>query len=142
MHILIRAAVLLAAGAAGWALAKRKPKEESESGDPRVVYLSDEDCVIDGSLADDGTVKVPATVQQCFRRMDPITLKGASDVAFLLEDGRKVKLLIPGESGRCLNAGDTGLLTWQGTHFILFEKDSGELIGSMFHAPAEEAANE
>ena len=83
MNLLIKAAVLLAAGAAGWALAKRCKDAEKESNDPQVVYLKDDEAVIDAE-----PVAVPATVKSCFRRMDPLTLNGANEaaVALYLED--------------------------------------------------------
>lgn len=140
MHFLIRAAFLLAAGAAGWALAKRKSSRNEEvPGDPHVVYLRDEDAVIDAKQESAEPEPVRAQVLHCYRRMDPITLSGASDVTFVLADGTEVKLLVQGEGGLHLSEGDTGLLTWQGIQFILFEKDNGEIVGSMFYAPAEEA---
>lgn len=141
MHFLIRAAFLLAAGAAGWALAKcNSRRDDQTSSEPHVVYLEDEDAVIAENNVPPEPVR--AEVLHCYRRMDPITLTGASDVTFILQDGTEVKLIVQGEGGLHLNEGDAGLLTWQGMQFILFEKDSGELVGGMFYAPAEEEAHE
>lgn len=141
MHFLIRAAFLLAAGAAGWALAKRNSRRDDQPSDePHVVYLEDEDAVIAENNFPPEPVR--AEVLHCYRRMDPITLTGASDVTFILQDGTEVKLIVQGEGGLHLNEGDAGLLNWQGMQFILFEKDSGELVGGMFYAPAEEEAHE
>ena len=138
MGILIKAAVLLAAGAAGWALAKRNKDAEQENTDPRVVYLKDDEAVIDAEPQ-----PVPATVKLSFRRMDPLTLSPANEAIFLLEDGTEVKLNFAGEGGLHLKAGDRGMLTWQGTRLIRFVKDTGEVIGGVFYAPAqEEAADE
>ncbi len=142
MSILIRAAMLLAAGAAGWALAKRKSAANQPDSDPRVVYLSDEDAVIDAHHPSAEPAPVHARVRHCYRRMDPITLQGASDVTFVLDDDTEVKLLIHGEGGMHLQEGDSGLLTRSGMQFILFEKENGEVIGSMFYAPAEEESHE
>lgn len=137
MHFLIRAAFLLAAGAAGWALAKRKTKRTEEAqGDPHVVYLSEDDAVIDAPPAE--PEPVAAVVDSCFRRMDPITLTGSTEAKFILADGSKVKLHITGEGGFHLAEGDAGMLTWSGDQLILFEKENGELIGGMYYVPAGE----
>lgn len=138
MHILIRTAMVLAAGVAGWALAKRRTKP-IEAQDPRVVYLEDEDAVIDAHQSSAGSEAIPAEVLHCYRRMDPLTLIGASDVTFVLADGTEVKLTVQGEGSTHLQEGDQGLLTWNANTFILFEKDNGEVIGGMFYAPAGEA---
>lgn len=142
MHFLIRAACLLAAGAAGWALARRKNKqEEATPEDPQVVYLSEEDAVIDAPPSEQEPMA--AVVDKCFRRMDPITLTGSTEAIFMLADGEKVKLHIAGEGGFHLAEGDAGLLTWSGDRLILFEKENGELIGGMYYVPAgEENAHE
>ena len=137
MGILIKAAVLLAAGAAGWALAKRNKDAEQENTDPRVVYLKDDEAVIDAQPQ-----PVPATVKLSFRRMDPLTLSPANEAIFLLEDGTEVKLNFSGEGGLHLKAGDRGMLTWQGMRLIRFVKENGEVIGGVFYAPAQEAAND
>ena len=142
MGILTRAALLLAAGAAGWALARRKSAANRTESDPRVVYLSDEDAVSDTHQTSSEPEAVHARIRQCFRRMDPVTLQGASDVTFVLDDETEVKLLVHGEGGIHLQAGDCGMLTWSGMQFILFEKDNGEVVGGMFYAPAEEISNE
>lgn len=137
MHILIRAAVLLAAGAAGWALAKRRQNPVQDNGDPRVVYLSEDDAVIDAEPQ-----PLPATVKISFRRMDPLTLSPANEAVFFLEDGTEVKLHFSGEGGLHLRTGDRGMLTWQGTRLIRFVKETGEVIGGMFYAPAQEESND
>ncbi|MBQ4580421.1 MAG: hypothetical protein IJA83_07140 [Clostridia bacterium] len=137
MGILMKAAVLLAAGAAGWALAKRNKDAEQENTDPRVVYLKDDEAVIDAQPQ-----PVPATVKLSFRRMDPLTLSPANEAIFLLEDGTEVKLNFSGEGGLHLKAGDRGMLTWQGMRLIRFVKENGEVIGGVFYAPAQEAAND
>ena len=137
MGILMKAAVLLAAGAAGWALAKRNKDAEQENTDPRVVYLKDDEAVIDAQPQ-----PVPATVKLSFRRMDPLTLSPANEAIFLLEDGTEVKLNFSGEGGLHLKAGDRGMLTWQGMRLIRFVKEHGEVIGGVFYAPAQEAAND
>ena len=139
MGFLMRMAILAAAGVAGWALFRRKEKPAGAGdGQPQVVYLSDEDAVIDGAREPS---TAPAEVLHCYRRMDPLTLIGASEVTFMLADATEVKLTIQGEGGPHLQEGDCGMLTWKGNTFILFEKDNGEVIGGMFYAPAEEAEN-
>ena len=137
MHFLIRAAMLLAAGAAGWALAKRSQKPQQEEGETRVYYIDDEDASVQADEA--GTETAAAEVLHCFRRMDPLTLNGASDVTFILADATEVRLTVTGEGGLHLHEGDAGMLTWSGNTFILFEKDNGEMIGGMYYAPAGEA---
>jgi len=134
-HRLIRAAMLLAAGAAGWALAKRKRESTAQSNDAHVVYLSDDEAVIDGELR-----PVPATVKSCFRRMNPLELNPGNEAVFLLEDGAEIRLNFAGEGGLHLREGDRGLLTWRGMRLIRFEKESGEVIGGMFYMPAQEGA--
>lgn len=138
MSILVRGAILLAAGAVGWALAKRKKQHTDVESDPHVVYLSDEDAVIDAPEKPSEHEPVPAVVDTCFRRMDPITLTGSSEATFILADGEKVKLHISGEGGFHLKEGDAGMLTWAGDRLILFEKENGEMIGGMYYIPAEE----
>lgn len=137
MHFLIRAAILVAAGAAGWTLAKKKTACTEQSSDPRVVYLSDEDAVIDGEPA-----PVRASVKTCFRRMDPLSLVANNEAIFILEDGEEVRLNFTGDGGLHLLPGDAGWLTWRGMQLIRFEKDSGEVIGGMFYSPVEEEAHE
>ena len=139
MHFLIRAAAVLAAGAAGWALAKRNSRQNEVQEDSHVVILSDEEAVIDAPVEKQEQVPVPAVVDTCFRRMDPLTLMGSTEAAFILADGTKVKLHIAGEGGLHLKSGDIGLLTWAGDQLILFEKENGEMIGGMYYVPAGEA---
>ena len=133
MGFLIRAAILAAAGVAGWALAKKKSAQSTPEGESRVVYLSDEDAVIDAAPQ-----PVPATVKTCFRRMDPLSLNAANEAVFVLDDGTEVRLNFSGDGGLHLLPGDWGLLTWRGMHLIRFEKESGEVIGGMFYSQAEE----
>lgn len=135
MGILIRTAVILAAGAAGWVLAKRRSKQAEEPGEPHVVYLEDDEAVIDAQAEPQ---PVHAQVLHAYRRMDPITLTGATEVTFALDDGTEVKLLVSGEGSLHLTEGDSGMLTWSGDRLILFEKDNGELVGGMFYGPAQE----
>lgn len=141
MHFLIRAAALLAAGVAGWALAKRGAKNPTAESDPQVVYLSDDEAVIDAQPSAEPE-PVAAVVDTCFRRMNPITLVGSSEATFILADGTKVKLHIAGEGGLHLKEGDAGLLTWSGDSLILFEKENGEMIGGMYYVPAGEETND
>ena len=133
MGLLMKAVMLAAAGAAGWILAKRKQHQEMPEGET-VVYLGEDDAIIDPERP-----AVPATVKNCFRRMDPLTLTAANEAVFLLEDGTEVKLNFSGDGGLHLLPGDHGLLTWRGMRLIRFEKDNGDVIGGMFYAPAGEA---
>ena len=132
MHILIKAAVLLAAGA----MAKRG-KPTGKNDDPQVVYLKDDEAVIDAE-----PVAVSATVKSCCRRMDPLTLNGANEAVFLLEDGVEIKLNFSGEGGLHIKPGDHGMLTWKGTRLIRFEMDNGDVVGGSFYAPAGEESDE
>lgn len=141
MNLLIRGALLLAAGAAGWALARRASHKPEE--DPHVVYLDDEDAVIDAPQQAADPEPVPARVIACHRSMDPFSLTGGSVVTFGLEDGTELTFRITGEGGLYLKTGDTGMLTWSGNTLILFEKDNGDVFGGMFYAPAvEESTHE
>lgn len=133
MSFLIRMAILVAAGAAGVAMALRKSGKTDQNRDPRVVYLSDEDAVISGE-----PVPAKATVKSCFRRMDPLSLNAANEAVFILEDGTEVRLNFSGDGGLYLLPGECGMLTWRGMRLIRFEKESGEVIGGMFYSPAEE----
>lgn len=142
MHILISAA-LLAAGAVGWALVKRQSAQEE---DPHVLAASeavplpeDEAETEDASAAEEQSAL--AEVLHCARRMDPLTLSGASDATFILADGTELGFHITGEGSQHLQVGDSGLLTWSGDMFILFEKDNGEIVGGMFYSPAESEAD-
>ena len=132
MGLLIKAMMLAAAGAAGWMLAKRNQRQADPAGET-VVYLGEDDAVIDPERP-----AVPATVKTCFRRMDPLTLTASNEAVFLLEDGTEVKLNFSGDGGLHLLPGDHGLLTWRGMRLIRFEKDTGDVIGGMFYAPAGE----
>ena len=107
MHLLIKAAVLLAAGAAGWMLARRKAEQNGSVGE-QVIYLGEEDAVIDPERP-----PVSATVKSCVRRMDPLTLNSGNEAVFLLEDGTEIKLSFSGEGGLHLKTGDRGLLSWR-----------------------------
>ena len=137
MSFLIRAAILAAAGAAGWMLAKRKSAPDSREVETRVVYLSDDEAMIGGD-----PTPVAATVKSCFRRMDPLSLNAGNEAVFLLEDGTEVRLNFTGEGGLHLKSGDKGMLTWRGMHLIRFEMESGEVIGGAFYSPAEEDCHE
>lgn len=135
MGILIKAVLMAAAAAAGIGLALRKPGQKGTEGET-VVYLGEDDAVIDPERP-----AVPATVKNCFRRMDPLTLNAANEATFLLEDGTEVRLNFAGDGGLHLLPGDQGLLTWRGMRLIRFEKDNGDVIGGMFYAAAGEDAD-
>ena len=133
MGLLIKAAVLMAAGAAGWMMARRRNQKETTETSEKVVYLDEDDAVIDPERP-----PVPATVKSCFRRMDPLSLNTANEAIFTLEDGSEVKLNFSGEGGLHIKPGDHGLLAWRGMRLIRFEMDNGDVIGGMFYAPAGE----
>ena len=80
-----------------------------------------------------------ARVEKNFRRMDFITLQGASEATFSLADGRKKTFLIQGDHARALCPGDEGLLTWQGNAFLSFEKPDGGMVTALFVIPAPES---
>lgn len=137
MHILIKAAMLLAAGAAGWALGKRNKPQTETNDQPQVVYLKDDEAVIDAEPA-----PVAATVKTCFRRMDPLTLSGANEAVFLLEDGTEVMLNFTGEGGLHIKPGDRGMLTWRGMRLLRFELENGDVVDGSFYAPTGEDNHE
>lgn len=132
MGLLIKAAMLAAAGAAGWMLAKRSNRKPEPTGET-VVYLGEDDAVIDPERP-----PVTATVKSCVRRMDPLSLNSGNEAVFLLEDGAEVKLNFSGEGGLYLKAGDKGLLSWRGMRLTRFEREDGAVFGGMFYAPAGE----
>ena len=134
MNLLIRGAILLAAGAAGWALARRGANKPDD--DPHVVYLDDEDAVIDAPREE--ADPEPAEVVSCSRDMDPFSLTGGSVVTFALEDGAELFFRISGEGGLHIKPGDKGMLTWSGSVLVAFERENGDVFGSMFYAPAME----
>ena len=49
-----------------------------------------------------------ARVEKNFRRMNFITLQGASEATFALADGRKKTFIIQGDHARALRPGDDG----------------------------------
>lgn len=90
--------------------------------------------------ADDMTPSqtVRATIRSARREMDPVTLQGWSRVIFACEDGEERKMYFPGENGVFLTAGETGLLEHRDGAFVCFEKDSGEIVGALYHILPEE----
>ncbi len=141
MHFLIRMALAAMAGAAAWNFVKNRKNDQQDDDAPRVVYLDDEDAVIDGPVQQE-PAPVRATVKTCYRRMDPLTLNSANEAVFTLADGSEVKLRFSGEGGLHLQPGEQGMLTWADGQLILFEKDNGEVIGGMFYMSAAENADE
>lgn len=80
---------------------------------------------------------IGAVVIESSRAMDPLTLQGASRVKMECADGKKRKFVIPGPNGAFLIKGDRGLLTFAGSSFISFEKESGEFICPLFRTVPE-----
>lgn len=138
MNLLLRALMLLAAGAAGWGLAKRTATKKEKQDETHVYYIED-DMLVNEENEGSETKTMAAAVLSCYRRMDPITLTGSSEVTFILADGEEKTYTIPGEGGMHLMKGDAGMLTCSGDSFLLFEKENGETIGGMFYAPVREA---
>ena len=136
MGLLLKAMMLAAAGAAGWALGKRNNRQAESAGET-VVYLGEDDAVIDPERP-----PVTATVKSCVRRMDPLTLNSGNEAIFLLEDDTEIKLNFSGEGGLHLKAGDKGMLTWRGMRLLRFEREDGAAFGGMFYAPAGEEADD
>lgn len=83
------------------------------------------------------TETVRATIREACRDMDPVTLQGWSRVIFSCEDGAERKMQFPGENGLYLTEGESGLLEHRNGAFVSFEKDSGEIVGALYHIPAE-----
>lgn len=135
MGFLMRMAIMAAAGVAGWALFRRKDKPAGAGdGQPQVVYLSDEDAVIDGAREPS---TAPAEVLHCVHRMNPLTLHATIEACFILADGTELTFELHGEGRQHLAAGDQGQLTWRDDQLISFEKDNGEVIGGMYYVPAQ-----
>ena len=83
-----------------------------------------------------------ARVEKNFRRMNFITLQGASEVTFALADGRKKTFIIQGDHARALCPGDEGLLKWQGNAFLSFERPDGSMVTALFVIPAPECGED
>ena len=83
-----------------------------------------------------------ARVEKNFRRMNFITLQGASEATFSLADGRKKTFLIQGDHARALCPGDEGELTWQGNAFLSFERPDGGMVTALFVIPAPESGGD
>lgn len=79
-----------------------------------------------------------AEIIEARREMDPVTLQGWSRVTFRCEDGEERKMYFPGENGVYLLKGENGLLEHCDGKFVSFEKDSGEIVGALYHIPAGE----
>lgn len=131
-------AAAFAAGAAGHLLFRPKKNEGGDSAaQPQRIYeLGHDETVIDDGH--DIPVECRACVEDACRAMDFMTLQGASRVTFRTEEGEKLEFHIPGDSGIHLISGDQGLLEYQQQTFITFVKDSGEIVGALYHIPAEE----
>ncbi len=132
--------VAFAAGAAAHFLTSQKMKKKGGGYDTEpttgTYELDHEEAVIEGGQ--DAPIECRARVEESFRAMDFMTLQGASRVTFRTEDGQKLKFHIPGESGMFLKQGDTGILEYREQTFLSFVKDSGEIVGAMYHIPAED----
>lgn len=81
---------------------------------------------------------IRATIKSARREMDPVTLQGWSRVIFACEDGEERKMYFPGDNGIYLTAGEDGLLEHRDGAFVSFEKDSGEIVGALYHILPEE----
>lgn len=127
-----------AAGAAAHFLTTLKTnKDEENITQPTGTYeLDHEEAVIEDMQT--APTECRAKVEESFRAMDFMTLQGASRVTFLTGDGQKKKFYIPGESGAFLVKGDEGVLEYRDQTFLSFVKDSGEVVGAMYHIPAED----
>ncbi len=126
MHTWFWPILFLAAGAA-WEL----HRQHSAATEASPVLSASAD------TSENGESTAAAEVLHCVRRMDFLTLSGACDVTFLLADGTELDFHITGEGCQHLQIGDSGMLTWSGETFILFEKDNGEIVGGLFYSPAE-----
>lgn len=98
----------------------------------------DDDESADEEEQEEPAETVRATIKAASRDMDPVTLQGWSRVTFTCEDGEERKMYFPGENGVHLVAGERGILEHRNGAFISFEKDSGEVVGVLFHIPAGE----
>lgn len=137
-----KAALLLAAGAAlvlinGIRFRSRKPYAELDG------FVTDEpECTTDENAEtydeEKETETCRAEILEARREMDPVTLQGWSRVIFLCEDGETRKMYFPGENGVYLLKGERGVLEHHEGAFVSFEKDSGEIVGALYHIPAED----
>lgn len=137
----------LAAGVTVKALHRKHELESPLTDQTGQCYdLSDEEAVLREVEAEDAplpeAVERPAVVTAAWRAMDPVSFKGASVVTFLLEDGEERTLHIPGDNGQHLQVGDRGLLESQGDQFISFVKENGEVVGALYHIPANAVQEE
>lgn len=137
MKLLAILAAFAAGAAAHFLVQSRTQSQGNEAEQPVTTYeLDHEEAVIDGET--DAPVECRASVEAASRAMDFMTLQGASRVTFRLEDDRKLKFYIPGESSAHLLRGDQGVLEYRGQTFLSFVKDSGEVVGALYYIPAED----
>lgn len=111
-------------------LAALKHQLETAGEEPAENLPAQEDAV--------QTQCVPATIKSARREMDPVTLQGWSRVIFTCEDGKERKMYFPGENGVYLTAGERGILEHRDGAFVSFEKESGEIVGALYHLLPEE----
>lgn len=104
------------------------------------IEVIDKDAGVQEEETDDQTPTqmVRATIRSARREMDPVTLQGWSRVIFTCEDGEERKMYFPGENGVYLTAGESGILEHRDGAFVSFEKDSGEVVGALYHILPEE----
>ena len=129
-----------AAGAATHFLLRRKQKEHEAPvmSEGATYELNHDEAVIEE--APDSAVQIGAVIRESCRAMDPITLRGASKLSFTCEDGVKRDFFVPGENGVHLVAGERGILEYHGNTFVSFTKESGEIVGALYHIPPEQEA--
>ena len=125
--------ILLLAGAALLAAAAviRPVHKEADEMPDEETNKNDE------SADETPTQTVRATIKTASRDLDPVTLKGWSRGIFTCEDGEERKMYFEGDNGVYLTKGETGILTHRDGAFVSFEKDSGEVVGALFHIPAD-----
>lgn len=98
--------------------------------------MNEDDTAEEETLAPSQMVR--ATIKSARREMDPVKLQGWSRVIFTCEDGEERKMYFSGPNGVYLTEGENGVLEHRDGRFISFEKDSGEIVGAMYHILPEE----
>lgn len=117
----------------------RHERRHANENTGEAVLTDAEESVQEDSAGEDTaqTETCRAEILEARREMDPVTLQGWSRVTFRCEDGEERKMYFPGENGIYLLKGETGMLEHRDGAFVSFEKDSGEIVGALYHIPAD-----
>lgn len=113
--------------------------EHARHGRSTVYDLSDDEAVLREEAVPEtaeGVALRYVQISSIQRDMNPLTLQGQSIVTFTGGDAPDVVFTIPSASGQYLRTGEWGMLEVQGDQFLSFTKDSGEIVGAMYHVPS------